>query len=377
MAAKKPSASRKLPGFHAVVGSDEGVVRERAHALYQQLTGGVDDGFTHETIDGNADTVDAAHEICSSTVQALQTLPMFGGEKVVWLRGVNFLGEGRTAESQRTLEGLERLRDTLASGLPASLRFLLSASAIDKRRSFWKFLDASAEIESHDRIDTSREGWEEQVASLVRTRARTLGLAFSNEALELFVMLAGEASGQIANELEKLDLFLGPERRQIEADDVRQLVPLSRAAIIFEIGRAIQQGDAARAIACVDQQLASGESAIAIIRASIIPTVRNLFMAKLIESGLRVTGANYSAYSGAINRLPQRQRAWLPQKKDGSGVNVFPIFLARDGARRFSLDGLRGVMEAALKADESLVTTGLDPRLVLHRLVAEVAAARG
>jgi hypothetical protein len=33
-------------------------------------------------------------------------------------------------------------------------------------------------------------------------------------------------------------------------------------------------------------------------------------------------------------------------------------------------------MEATLKADQALVTTGLDHRLVLHRLVAEIAAAR-
>jgi DNA polymerase-3 subunit delta len=39
------------------------------------------------------------------------------------------------------------------------------------------------------------------------------------------------------------------------------------------------------------------------------------------------------------------------------------------------MDGLRGAMESALKADRSLVTTGLDHRLVLHRLVAELTAA--
>jgi predicted aspartyl protease len=33
-------------------------------------------------------------------------------------------------------------------------------------------------------------------------------------------------------------------------------------------------------------------------------------------------------------------------------------------------------MEAALKADQALVTTGLDHRLILHRLIAEIATAR-
>jgi DNA polymerase-3 subunit delta len=33
-------------------------------------------------------------------------------------------------------------------------------------------------------------------------------------------------------------------------------------------------------------------------------------------------------------------------------------------------------MEATLKADQSLVTTGLDHRLILHRLIVEIASAR-
>ncbi|NQX01177.1 hypothetical protein HQ447_10985 [bacterium] len=60
---------------------------------------------------------------------------------------------------------------------------------------------------------------------------------------------------------------------------------------------------------------------------------------------------------GGRNRLPEADRAWLPQKKDGSGVNVFPIFLAADNAKNFELSGLQHAMEATLKADQALVTT--------------------
>ena len=57
-------------------------------------------------------------------------------------------------------------------------------------------------------------------------------------------------------------------------------------------------------------------------------------------------------------------------------MNVFPIFLAADNAKNFELAGLQHVMEATLKADQALVTTGLDHRLVLHRLIVEIASAR-
>ena len=98
------AAKTKAPAsgnFFAVVGSDDGMVREKALELYNELTGGVDDGFTHETIDGIADNSDSAFDICSSTIQALQTIPMFGGDKVVWLRNANFLGDNVTGRGEK------------------------------------------------------------------------------------------------------------------------------------------------------------------------------------------------------------------------------------------------------------------------------------
>ncbi len=376
MAAKPKTSPEKAGNFFAVVGSDEGLVREKALVLYNQLTGGVDDGFTHETIDGIADNSESAFEICSSTVQALLTIPMFGGDKVVWLRNANFLADNVTGRSQRTEAGVESLRKTLERGIPDGVKFLLTAQGVDKRRGFWKFIEKAADVQVHDRIDTSRDDWQEQVASLVTKRARELDLRFHPDALALFVMLAGEQSQQIGNELEKLDLYLGTERREVTEEDVRVLVPLSRAAVVFEIGKAIQLGNAARAIQLIDQQLEADESAIGIMRASIIGVVRNLFMAKLIIEKFKVPTGNYSAFSGGLNRLPESDRAWLPQKKDGSGVNVFPIFLAAENSKNFELTGLQHVMEATLKADQALVTTGLDHRLILHRLIVEIASAR-
>lgn len=374
--AAKPKSSPANSNFHVIVGSDDGLVREEALTLYNQLTGGNDDGFTHETIDGNADNSEGAFQLCSAAVQSLMTMPMFGGDKVVWLRNVNFLGDDVTGRAQRTESGVESLRSTLEKGLPDGIKFILSADKVDKRRAFWKFLAKTASVSSYDKIDISRDGWQDEVGRMVDGRANELGLEFEHAAMELFIMLAGEQTKQIANELEKLDLYLGKERRTVTEEDVRALVPLSRAAVIFETGKAIQTGNVARAIQLVDEQLAAEESAIGIMRASIINVVRNLYMAKLILEKFKAPSGNYSSFAGALNKLPASDRAWLPQKKDGSGVNVYPIFLAVQNAKNFDLAGLQHVMEQTQKADQALVTTGLDHRLVLHRLIAEIAAAR-
>ena len=385
------------PNIYAIVGSDDGRVKEEALRLHRELTGGNDDGFTHETIEGTADNSEGAFRICRSVVEALQTMPFFGDGKVVWLKNASFLVDDITGKSERTQSGVESLKDCLQAGLGKGVVFLLSATGIDKRRAFWKFLEKNAAVRIFDKIDTSRDGWQEEVAGLVSKRAKDLGLRFEGEALELFVMLAGEATRQIGNELEKIDLFLGPERREVTPDDVRKMVPLSRAGVVFEIGNALQNGNASRALELIDQQLERGENAIGLMRASIIPTVRNLFMAKVL-SEKKLPTHNYNAFAAAVDRLTAVERMWLPQKKTGGpndkktggsnkketetksdkkagGVNVYPLFLCLKGAGQFTMAGLRGAMESALHADRSLVTTGLDHRLVLHRLVAELTAA--
>lgn len=360
--------------IYAVVGTDDGRVKEEALRLHRDLTGGNDDGFTHEIVDGSADNAESAFQICRAAVESVQTLPFFGGPKVVWLKGANFLADDVIGRAERTLSGLENLRASLESIPDGSVIFLLSATGIDKRRAFWKFLEKTASVRIFDKIDTSREGWEEEVADIVDGRARDLGLKFEQDALELFIMLAGEATRQIGNELEKLALYVGPGSRMITVDDVRKMVPLSRAGVVFEIGNALQRGNAALALDLIDQQLERGESAIGLMRASIIPTVRNLFMAKVLLEK-KVPESNYKAFSAAIDRLPERERLWLPQKKTG-GVNAYPIFLSLRGASRFSMVGLRQVLESTHRADKALVTSGLDERLVLHRLVVELVAAR-
>jgi len=358
----------KQQNIIAILGSDEGMVREEALKRFRALASDGGGEFSNEVIDGVADNSEGAFQICVNVVQGLQTLPFFGGEKVVWLKGATFLGDDVTGRSERTLSGVQALQDELARGVPEGVSFLLSAPAIDKRRSFFKTLEKIGEVGTFDKPDPGRDGWQEAVSRSVMKRAKTLGLGFDPDALELFVLLAGDGSAQVAAEIEKLDLFLGPERRVVTLEDVRVLVPLSRAGVVFEIGRALQNGNGARAIELIDRQLERGESAIGLMRASIIPTLRNLFTAKVV---LEQAGGRTRNFKAALDSLPDK--SWLPLTKAGA-VNSWGLSQVAGAAESRSLENLRQAMESCLRADQALVTTGLDPRMVLHRLVAELVA---
>ena len=359
--------------IHVITGTDEGTVAEEALKLYNKLKPDGGDEFSQGVIDGTVANAEEANTACGNVVQSLQTLPFFGGGKTVWLKRANFLASDRTSEAELTQSAVAGLLECLQAGLPEDIHFIISCTGLDKRRAFYKFLNKEASVQSFDKPDVSRDGWQEQVAAIVRNKAAERELKFEPEALNLFVMLAGEDTRQINSELEKIDIYLA-DRREVNEDDVRLLVPLSRAGVVFEIGNALQKRNASRAIKLIDQQLARKESAVGILRASIIPTVRNLFMACAVSQGRNLPAGNYQSYAGALDSLPEHERAWLPQKKAG-GVNAYPLFLASRNAKGFGIDRLRDAMASCLEADRSLVTTALDHRVVLHRLVANICTA--
>src|SRR5437868_2177865 len=367
-----PKAKANTANIYGVVGSDEAAVKREAAALAQKLAPAEAGEFGLEAIDGAADNVEQAADAIRSTIAALQTLPFFGGGKLVWLKSANFLSDDMKGKSASVLEPLEQLGVILAGGLPDDVTFLVSAIDPDKRRSFYKTLTKLADIQIFDEPDLNRSGWEENASEIVRAEAKKHSLEFEEEALELFVLSTGGDSGVVANELEKLTLY-APEGA-ITTEQVRALVPISRAAVIFELGNALARHDATLALNLVRDLLDQGETAIGILLATILPTIRNLLLAKdLMERHQLPRPHAPFAFISTLNRLPAKETEHLPRKKDGT-INGYALGIAAMNAHRFETDQLVRGMEACLQANLELVTTQLDQELVLTEIVVKLSA---
>lgn len=369
MAAAKAGAQTQI---FAVVGNDEAEIKRAARELADKLSPGGD--FGAEIIDGAADNAEQAISKIHQTIEALLTFPFFGGEKLVWLKNATMLADSVTGRAAGVLEALEKLAETLSGSIPESTRFLISAIDVDKRRSFCKTLQKIAKVSVFDGIDTSKSGWEEAAMQLARDAAEARGIEVQGEALELFALFTGGDRRAVENELEKLDLYLGSARRHVTADDVRLLVPLSRAGIIFELGNAIAERNLRRALSLLDQLLFQGESAIGILLVAVIPTVRNLLIAKdlMLRHKLSRPGQPF-AFAKALERLPPAAIAHLPRKKDGT-VNFYSLGLAAIHAHRYQLPELKAAFEACLEVNVQLVSSGIEPQVLLSQLIVRIVA---
>src|SRR5207245_41714 len=176
---------------------------------------------------------------------------------------------------------------------------------------------------------------------------------------------------EIETEVEKIDLFLG-EDRAVNVDLVRELVPLTRAGVIFELGNALAERDLERALRLVRRLLDQGESAIGILLVAILPTVRSLLLARDLMERHRLPRPHVPfQFISALNRLPPNATEHLPRKKDGS-INAYALGIAAQNAHRFETAQLIAGMQACLEANLKLVTTQLEHELVLTELVVKL-----
>jgi DNA polymerase-3 subunit delta len=178
----------------------------------------------------------------------------------------------------------------------------------------------------------------------------------------------------IESELDKLDLYLGSERRDVHIDDVRLLTPVSRAGVVFELGNALAARQLQRALELLRQLLFQGESEVGILLVAIIPTVRNLLLVKDLMQRHKLSRPAQPFFFGkTLEKLSVEATAHLPRTKEGK-LSTYQLGLAAAHAHRYEIPELREALKACLDANVSLVSAPTDPEVILSQLLVRVIA---
>src|SRR5207245_478633 len=114
-----------LSKIYAVVGSDEAEVKRVAADLAAELTPPDAGDFGLEIVDGCADNAEQAASRVRSAIEALQTLPFFGGAKLVWLKNINFLSDTVVGRSASVQSALEELADLINADIGTDVTLLV------------------------------------------------------------------------------------------------------------------------------------------------------------------------------------------------------------------------------------------------------------
>ena len=375
MATRKAPAAAKNPNLHFVTGSDEAEVRRTAQGLAAKLTPTDGGEFGLEVIEAPADTVDCSIEMVHQTLQAVLTLPFFGG-KLVWMKGVTFLKDTVQGRSEAVQDALEKLLKVLEEGLPEGITLLISAPEPDKRKSFYKTLSAIASTTLCDKPDFGFGATEDDLIDWVIDRCRDRGVRMEDQAAVVLTTRVGTNTGQLDAELAKLTTAAG-EGEVITEQLVRDLVPLTRAGGIFDLSDAINKRNLPLCLDTLAQLRRQGENTVGILLAAIVPTVRNLLIAKdLMDRHKMRPPAQPQFFASDLKRLRSEETAHLPKKKDGT-LNAYGIGLAAVNAARFDRDHLVSAFLACRDTNQKLLSGhGSEDTLLTQLLVRIVAKSK-
>ena len=325
--------------FSFICGQDDFLVGRMGRTRFDAISGDNADEFSREIVNGFAANADDVEDAVNRFTEAVQTIPMFGGRRVVWLKDVNFLADTATGKSEATLRRVEDLQRILQSVNPVETAVLITAAPVDRRRSFAKWCEKNADFAL---ADGGEDG--EGLAAVVEAEARSAGVQFGPGALNLLLARIGSNTRLLVEEVHKLAAYAA-EGTVIDEASVAELTPNVAQGDFFEMAEAFFSGDLQWTLAALRRHYFAGGDARPILAAlqnrnRILTQVR-----ALVDAGEAKVGPR------GVDGLP---RAWEEHgarfgeaAAEKSSYNVFtqnPWYLAKlAGASR--LPSLRRLIE--------------------------------
>ncbi len=359
-----------------VCGDDEFAVKQRAKEIYLEWcaeAGGMD----HEIIDASVSNSGEALKSLAKLREALQTLPFFGGAKVVWLKNCNFLGEERTASAQAVTETLSEVSQELKTFDWENVRLLISAGKVDKRRIFYKTIDKLGDIETFAGWSVEDKDWADQAEIFARRSLRDLKKEISDDALAQLVSNVGPNVRLLVNEIEKLSLFVGA-RNKINADDISAIVTRNKQARAFALGDALGERNLPQLLRCLDEemwemQFDKNKSEIGVLYGLISKVRVLIFLKEMLNAGWLKAGGDYFRFKQQLEKVPSGA---MPDDKRFNPLLMSPyvLFKASGQARNYTSAELVRAMDLLLQCNRQLVLSQLDESLVLQQAIVRIVS---
>ncbi len=372
-----PSAAKQSDPVVLVCGEDEFAVKQRARQLYLQWSAELG-GMDHEIIDAGVSTGGEALKCLGRLREALQTLPFFGGGKVVWLQNCNFLSEERAA-TQAVNEFLASLAQELKDFSWQNVRLIISAAKVDKRKVFYKALDKLGTVETFAGLSVDDKNWADTAEAWALKSLRDRQKEISQQALAELVNRIGPNARQLDTEVEKLALYVG-DRNSIELEDVESICSRNKAARAFALGDALGDRDLPRLLQRLDEELWEVKldpqrSEIGLLY-GLISKVRALIMLKeMLREGWVKDERDYTRFKAQLERVPEDK---LPKDRrfNPRSINPYVLYKALPQVKRYSQAELVRAMDLLFQCNHRLVTSGLDESLVLQHTLVQIVGGK-
>lgn len=378
MPAKKPESNLDVPSqsLALIHGDDDFAVSHRARQIYQawcEVAGGMD----HEIIDAAAANGGEASKVLVRLREALQTLPFFGGAKVVWLKNCNFLGDDRVASGKDLAELLTRLAAELKAFTWDNVRLLISAGKVDRRKGLYKTLEKLGAVEVFTALTVDDRDWQAKASETVAGKLRAAGRRIDYETLAEMVQMVGPDARALSSECEKLVLYT-EGHPQIVMADVHAVVTRGRHARAFALGDALGERNTVAMLRRLDEELWAAKndprkSAIGLLYGLVSKVRALLFVREMLDAGWLRPAASYQQFQPQLERVPADAFPADP-RLNPLAMNAYILFKALPQAKKYTRNELVRALGLLLDCNRRLVSSSTDDAFLLQQTLVRIAA---
>jgi DNA polymerase-3 subunit delta len=311
-----------------VLSGDQDLLRELAGKKLQQAVTG------EEPTPFNLERFDFEQTSADQVLMTANMLPLLGGRRCVYVK-----------RATRFVDGEDSLLRYVSDPCPSTVLVLDLEKKPDGRKKNWKELEKHAAVVICDQP----KSWE--LEEWVADEARARGLKLGRDDVRYLVTELSSDLRRLLNEIEKLSLYAGADRLDLET--IAEVLGRGKAQSVFKFIDALTAKDAQSALRQLGRLLDEGDAPLRIL-ALLDRRVGQLRVAHDVRgSGRR---ENLASLLGVP---PPAARA------------------IAESARNLSEEWLRDAVAAVARTDRILKSSRLPDRVVLETLVIALARKAG
>ena len=243
----KAISGDQLKPVYLFVGPEEYIKREALQNLRQKLLPPGLEALNEVTLEGVT-----AQQI----TDAAETMPMMCERRIVVVRDWAPLMANKSKNED---DEVAWMRKWLENPPGSCVLVFYMRGEMDKRKKMSALLAQKAETVSFEFLSDA------ELSKWANKRLKPQGKKIAANAMNTLTYMAGRELTRLCGELDKLSAYVGEQRGEIVADDVRAVVSASLEYNVFELLNHLLAGDMQKAQALVNSLLQGGQTAIGLL----------------------------------------------------------------------------------------------------------------
>ena len=297
------------------------------------------------------------------------------GPDTAWLDTVvaHAVSKGMALPERRDEAAL--LEAALRRGFPPNHALVITAEAVDKRRSLYRLIETKGKaIDFTLTAGSGKDSRSQQdavIRGIIRDTLSPAGKTIEPDALALLMERVGPNLWALSNQLQQLISFVGPEAT-IHREHVETLSQHVREEALYELTGAVTSGDCARALAHLSRLLDQGYHGLQIL-AALTNEIRRLVSARdLIDTHLQGRLDPKIPYGAFQKTVYPRLKAGIEAGSTLKGMHPFALHKTMARTAATSMEELNRSLQNLFAAELALKSTGVSPRTALEGVVLRI-----